>query len=595
MSAWVQPKLGEDQSPYVLDLETDAAIRNQHYPIGLWSLAHLAHAPVVQVIFIAQLEGRILVAVPASVWTRAKASRILPANALMKPQLLEVAACGILEREIAVEGLTMKIWAGYLKPELSAAVDFGQEEIEVEYTFEADCEGHALPSCDALVEAARDHFAFFSASEGLQLDAMDGGVAAPAALPAPEDAEPSSADVSSRVSNLERMMTSMAENLATLVQDRKPQSARPSALRSTSRKSSSATETRRVTLGASPKKIPRQGGNLDQEYSQLDASVVRAATQAGLGREVLQQLNRLVTSSSKSTRVADINPAITIDPLSDNEEEDWEARDDAGSGGSGLEAPQPVDPMQTAVMQLTDIARSLSEDRRKKSHPSRIDAALDQASHVTDSSQLGSGKRSAAARRALRAMLQEQPQEISAMIEKLMWEDISSQTLTPGVAVPSFSVRAWMEHRSRIGAYRTLAHAACGTAGALDCLIKNDVAGARARLGVMMVQFDQSAVDAGSWYLASELGLEIPPPFSVLEQHRQPNTAVGESPYSRILDSRWAELSVGHLREQEDFVTKRRALGKTTTKDKNEGDADSSRHRAKAKAKAKSSASEASA
>lgn len=49
--------------------------------------------------------------------------------------------------------------------------------------------------------------------------------------------------------------------------------------------------------------------------------------------------------------------------------------------------------------------------------------------------------------------------------------------------------------------------------------------------------------------LAAELGLEAGPPMSVLEQHKLPSVASGESPYSHILDPRWAEVSLSHLRD----------------------------------------------
>ena len=188
-------------------------------------------------------------------------------------------------------------------------------------------------------------------------------------------------------------------------------------------------------------------------------------------------------------------------------------------------------------------------------------------------------------------MLQDQPSELYTLIEKLMYEDVASQTLVPGMSTPIFSVRSWMEHRSRITAYRTLAHAAWGTAGALDALRAGNVASARARLSIMMLQFDQASIDAGSWYLASELSLENPPPFAALEQHRAPSVISGEAPYSRILDNRWAEVAIGHLREQEDFLTKRKNLGKNASASKeSEEENNSPRRRAKAKAKAKAAA-----
>ena len=45
------------------------------------------------------------------------------------------------------------------------------------------------------------------------------------------------------------------------------------------------------------------------------------------------------------------------------------------------------------------------------------------------------------------------------------------------------------------------------------------------------------------------VGLEAGPPMSVLEQHKLPSVASGESPYSHTLDPRWAEVSLSHLRD----------------------------------------------
>ena len=249
-----------------------------------------------------------------------------------------------------------------------------------------------------------------------------------------------------------------------------------------------------------------------------------------------------------------------------------------------------VDPMQDALTKLTSIVATLAEDKKKKQGATKLDAALDHAGSggTSEGATLGSGKRSAAARRALRAMLHEHPAEIYQCIERLIWEDISSQTLVPGMSIPSFSCRAWMEYRSRISSYRTLAHAAWGVAGALDCLANQRPEQARARLAVLMLQFDQSAIDRGSWYLASELSLEAGPPLAALEYYKLPNVIEGESPYSKLLDPRWQEVAMAHLREQEDFVTRRKNLGKS--KKEGEEDTESAKRKAKAKAKGKAAA-----
>ena len=62
--------------------------------------------------------------------------------------------------------------------------------------------------------------------------------------------------------------------------------------------------------------------------------------------------------------------------------------------------------------------------------------------------------------------------------------------------------------------------------------------------------------------------------------------------FSRLLDARWAEVILGHLRDQDEFVTKRRNIGKQSNKNTEENEESSSwesRRRPKAKPKAKAS------
>ena len=104
-----------------------------------------------------------------------------------------------------------------------------------------------------------------------------------------------------------------------------------------------------------------------------------------------------------------------------------------------------------------------------------------------------------------------------------MAEDLASAA--PGVAVPGqVSARAWVEYRSKIGAYPSAMWATWIMAGAV---------------------------------LAGELSLENPPPAHSYRQHEHHNTGVV---YSRLLDPRWSE--VGHLKEQAEFLTKRTQLGR---------------------------------
>ena len=65
---------------------------------------------------------------------------------------------------------------------------------------------------------------------------------------------------------------------------------------------------------------------------------------------------------------------------------------------------------------------------------------------------------------------------------------------------------------------------------------------------------DQAAVDRGSWTLASELSGSA---GANAHETRDP-----EQVFSRILDPRWAEVALHHLRDQADFLEKRAKLNK---------------------------------
>ena len=220
-----------------------------------------------------------------------------------------------------------------------------------------------------------------------------------------------------------------------------------------------------------------------------------------------------------------------------------------------------VDPQsQQAEIFANALVRAVETMQRGGAKASSLDRALDgAASGSGESSSLPSARRNSAARRALRDALVSSPSEISGVIEALMSEDLSS--VSPGVAVPGqTSARAWAEHRSKVTAYPSSVWAVWIMAGALDCLRTNRPEQARARLNLGLMIFDQMSIDRGSFVLASELALEVPPPLHSFRQHE--NHSTGQV-CSRLLDPRWAEVAaIGHLKEQAEFLEKRAKLGR---------------------------------
>eukprot|EP00435_Cladocopium_sp_Y103_P076306 s94_g89.t1 len=263
-------------------------------------------------------------------------------------------------------------------------------------------------------------------------------------------------------------------------------------------------------------------------------------------------MERLVGQNKRAKKVEDQDKNIVLDPLSEDEKEDMQ-REESGS--------PPRD-------RMADTLSKLTEDKKRVKMPARL---------------------------ALRNALQKNPEEIHQTIERLMYEDLSRQTLGPGLNPVGLNAKARVGFRSKISNYKTGAFCAWSLAGILDALILGQPSAARARACLALLQLDQTSIDRGSWSLASELSLEMGPPMGALASHQLPNVQDGESPFSRLLCPRWAEICLGQLKEQEERLSKRRALGKNITKGNKEENDDTvsteCRKRTKAKAKAKAAAS----
>ena len=500
----------------------------------------------IQIVAVAYIDDRLLVAAPHTAWhKRTAAKRVLPA--LVKAVLVEVGCVEEEKRADLIPDQTMKLWMGFLPPE--QVVVLSQEEEEVEYAhvfWESDFESF-FPSGASLVAAASEHFAFQSATAGeeeTEQPLVDFGSHA----------------MESRLGCLENLVGSLAAKLDSVfvpqeAAETPTQPGRPSALKKPSR-SREKTSAPHVS------------------FPSLDPSVVASALSAGVDVSSLREMERLMQEPTvKGKKIAEPPGASSkpapapkkqqgVNVLSETDSDEEEQKEPGGSGGGTPGGSQPS--MEDAVSQLAQIVQVLTSDKMKKQKVSRVETALDgvSASGVSETGSIGSGKRTAAARRALRAALVENPEEIVSLIERLMMEDLSSQTVTPGQPVPSLCAKAWVEHRSRIGHWKSSAYTAWTAAAALDALRAGNVPGCRARLNLMLLMLDQTACDRGSWTLSSELSLEQPPPMSALQTHSPPSIQDGELPFSRLLDPRWAEVAMSHVRDTEEYISRRSKLGR---------------------------------
>lgn len=514
----------------------------------------------IQCIVVSPVEDRYLVAFPSQVWHRTIAKRVLPQSMLIKPTAVEVACAPLSDMAALDEEIVMKIWVGYITAEHYTELKIMDDEQTADYVFKVGSSTDFVPYGESLVQALQEHFAFLSAES--EVHGVGGS---------------GSGDLTGRVAQLEVTMGKMAENINLVLQK------------------VSSDKGQQVRFAADPVMIPKAKGKPLQDvrtekYPLLDAAVVSAALAAGVSEENLDEMQKMMsTGAAKAKKMRE--PALrgrakTVDAsvLSESEEEE---PPQAESG-----SPSPVAPgsMEDALSKLTELVSLLAADKVKRAKASRVELALEglSSSSTTDVTSTSSVKRASAARRALRLALVEAPEEISGIVEKLIMEDLLLQTVAPGVPKTTFNARAWIEHRSRVGSHKTSAHLAWGVAGLLDDLVQGRVAHARARAGLMLVQIDQMCIDKGSWTLAAEISLEQGPPFASLGNHSLPVIADGESPFSRILDSRWSEVMLAHLKDAEDYVQKRRNLGKKFTNEESLQDA--GRPKAKPKPKAKGSA-----
>lgn len=576
-----------DSDPWVLaggDINFD-------YPTGILKPEGPDGGPSIRIIFVGHLEDRFLVCLPGSAWHKKTINRKLPAGTLVKATSVSVIACNEADRSLADEEVSLRVWLGYLNADLVVATELGDLTMECSEDFP---DGR-LPFAEALGQLSQDHFAFFSVGEEVQ-------------EPGGEDAS-GSGDLSGRMAAMENALLTITESLSelskkveprvsfapTVTTSRPPSKHAPVPAKGLGGLHRKGALRRPVELPLQPDLLQESSGAEDAEaglFPGLDPGVVHAALSAGVSKDSLEEMQKLLQVNPKRSKaLKQERKTVLSNPLSDSEEEAEEQSGDGMQGGSSS------DPMSSAISKLTKIVTHLSQDKGKKPR-SKLDAALDGALGINADSSSGMGsKKSAVARRALRASLIEAPEEIFGLIEKLMAEDVLSHTMPHGMAAPTFSARSWVEHRSRIGAYKTMAHAAWGASGILDSLRDGNLASARARCCLLLLQLDQASVDKGQWHLAAELSLEMAPPFSTLSQHQTPSVSDGESPFSKLLDARWAELALGHLKDTEEYVLKRTQLGKkiqnVTTSQQEEEILPVPKRRPKAKPKAKALAMDA--
>ena len=265
------------------------------------------------------------------------------------------------------------------------------EEVELHHPFGEGELADYFPGAQALVDATSSLFEFFTApsgTEGAPVDADAGAFGA-------------------RLASLETCFQEVQRDLRTLLQQ--GGGVRPGTTPSPTLK---ATSTRRPSTTL-------QG---------MDPAVVRAAQEAGIPQNHLEEMAKVMSRSQGKMRLSDevnkpkAQKVSAADPLDDDDYLPEEAA-----------APSaPSNPMEAAILRLTDIASQLAGQKKKDTS---LEAILDASGGGSGSQDSGGGtaaRRNAAALLALKERLTSKPQEIAENIEKRMLADFALRSSLPG-------------------------------------------------------------------------------------------------------------------------------------------------------------------
>lgn len=496
---------------------SEEGLLREHYELGWLEIEAEDLTTFCHAIPILEVEGKVLIAVPEPAWHRTVARRFLPRMALTKAILVEVAA----EETEALDSLdapgTLRVWVGLLNPVMEPTFNAGDCDEPGVQGFVDGAGVPRLPAAQGLYAVAIEHFAFVTATSGQ---------AAPGRA-ATMKGKQKGGDLEKRMLHLE-----------TTLEDIKGMLSQPSTKGYQER-------TQPATAAPLPP-APRALG--------LDPGVYRAATEAGVPEEHLRKLGAILQRPNRMTEGARATVPRNRNVLSESEEEGEAVEELAG-------AAEPKEPIEQAVVQLTKLVSLM---HKKKSSRGGLEGILDRVDSGGTGGGEGSigqpsgGRSKAAIYAKLKDALLRHPAWISQAIEQLMDEDFNTFRSQPGASQTAITSRAWVEHRSRIGHYPSTIRAAWLISGIHDSLRQQDVEQARARCCLALAAIDQSAVDAGSWTLAQEYLLELPPPYGSFVQRRPIDPS--EQQATRLVDDRFLEVMMWRLKDRDSFHESKKRL-----------------------------------
>lgn len=300
-----------------------------------------------------------------------------------------------------------------------------------------------------------------------------------------------------------------------------------------------------------------------------DRALVAEAAQAGIPedqvRTIMQLLRkphgRLQDEPRRRQRSPSTNVLGETDPVDD--------------AARHLRGTEPLDsradleglpPVERAVLELTALTRHLVSGKTPRG-TEPLDKLLDGylvSGGVTEQTAV---RRGAAALRALRRTLTEDPDQISRPIRERMarMNRTVADEASGALADSSSSSRPpdplfWLEHRSQVTLHKPTVQWGWIVGNILKCLLDGKKAEAEARCYLALAAADQLSLDTGSWTVAWELQLmeDDPPWHSFANRAQVPSTT--RLPVSRLIDERWLDAIVNRLKEVDEAIERRRKI-----------------------------------
>lgn len=271
-------------------------------------------------------------------------------------------------------------------------------------------------------------------------------------------------------------------------------------------------------------------------------------------------------------------------PLDESEGEEEEPElvpDGAASGGA--------DGVEKALLQLTKIATKLTEPKEKKDW---FDSLVEGGSgSAASSGEAGapSSRRNAAAMRALQKALVERPKQIYQSIEANLAADFMARAVVSGEPFAAgATTRGWLTARSRVQNYTNQVRWSWQVCGIWDALIAGRAEGGSCSVRCIDRSQRSKLHRQRQLAISQQCSFGSTPTIPGIPAPQSPQST-GALQHTVLLEPRWVEVLMGHLKEIDTFLESKKKLGGRpgggSKSDKEKEDDAAARAKAKAKAK----------